>query len=101
MCCWGMAAGLPGDIWALPPLPPLQSPACSLCKLLWAYLDSKEEVLQAAKGPPGACTASSGSVPLLDLLLQAWGECSNLTLTGFPCKALLYHLINPQERSCQ
>ena len=79
----GMAAGLTRDIWALPPLPPLQPPACSLCKLLWAYLDSKEEVLQAAEGPPGACAASSGSVPSPDLLLQAWGECSDLALTGF------------------
>lgn len=53
MCHWVMAAGLPRDIWVLPPLPPLQLPARSLHKLLWAYLDSKEEALQAAEAPPG------------------------------------------------
>lgn len=70
MCCWGMAAGLPCDVWALSPLPPPQSPACSLCKLLWAFLDCKEEVLQAAKGATGASAASSFLVLLLNLLLR-------------------------------
>lgn len=96
MCHWGMAAGLPCDIWALPPLPPLQPPACSLHRLLWAYLDCKEEVLQAAKGPPGH------ALPTLAWShLQAWGQCSDLALTRFLWTALFNHLTNSQELGCQ
>lgn len=87
-------AGLPRDIWALPPLPPLQPPVCSLHSLLWAYLDSKEEVLQTAKGSPGH------ALPTLAWShLQAWGQCSELALTQFPWTTPFNHL-NSQEFGC-
>lgn len=90
-----MAAGLPCDIWALPPLPPLQPLACSLYRLLWAYLNCKE-LLQAAQGPLGH------ALPTLAWShLQAWGQCSDLALTQFLWTALFNHLINSQELGCQ